>query len=616
MGTSDRSPAITQAAKHYRRGLEDFRGGRFREAARHLRKAVDVDPANVDWRYDLAVALQKAERHADAAAEYRRVLETGGDAADALTNLALCLRALGRLHDAELAAERGAALAPGSAEALHNLGIVQDALGRPGAITILERAAELSRGAPNVVNDLGVALDRAGELERAESCFRQALAVDPRLRAARENLAGVLYAMGRLAESEALARALVADEPGSAEGHLRLALCRVCSGDLDAAAAAARRSVELAPTASSWNLLGQVLRECGDPEGAIAAIREALRLQPVFPEASLNLASALLASGRYGESWQAYANRPRKPALPDGATALGTGDTASLAGKRVLLVSEQGPGDELFFLRYAPALRARGATLAYYGDPRLAPLLESTRLFEAIASRDGAPPPADRAALVGDLPAILGEDEGTPRPPPLRFAADPGRLARLRSALAASGRPPYVAVTWQAGPAASRWEASSKGALFKRVPPQLFGAALGNVPATIVIVQRAAAVGDREAFAGALGRDASDLTVMSDDLEDLLALMAQVDEYVGVSNTNMHLRAAAGRAARVLDAAVGRMALGRSRGEESAWFRGFRIYRETAAAGWSQRARAVGEGSCRVARGAGTFGRGRRLRRR
>jgi hypothetical protein len=39
-----------------------------------------------------------------------------------------------------------------------------------------------------------------GKLERAESCFRQALAVDPRLRAARENLAGVLYAMGRLAE--------------------------------------------------------------------------------------------------------------------------------------------------------------------------------------------------------------------------------------------------------------------------------------------------------------------------------------------------------------------------------------------------------------------------------
>jgi hypothetical protein len=42
MGTSGRTPEITQAAKHYRRGLEDFRGGRFREAVAegHLRLAL------------------------------------------------------------------------------------------------------------------------------------------------------------------------------------------------------------------------------------------------------------------------------------------------------------------------------------------------------------------------------------------------------------------------------------------------------------------------------------------------------------------------------------------------------------------------------------------------
>jgi Flp pilus assembly protein TadD len=356
MGTSDRMSGITQAAKHYRRGLEDFRGGRFREAVRHLRKAVEVNPANVDWRYDLAVALQKAERHEEAVAEYRRVLDTGGEAADALTNLALCLRALGHLHEAERAAERAAALAPGSAETLHNLGIILDALGRPGAIAILERAVDIGRGAPNVLNDLGVALDRAGELARAETCFRKAVAIAPRLREARENLAGALYAMGRVEEAEACAAALVAEEPASSEAHLRLALCHLCSGDRVAALAAARRCVELAPTAPNWNLLGRVLRECDDREGAIAAFGNALRLQPDFREASLNLAHALLAGGRYGDAWRAYSLRPRKPALPDGAMSLGASDAASLAGKRVLLVGEQGPGDELFSLRI-PATR-------------------------------------------------------------------------------------------------------------------------------------------------------------------------------------------------------------------------------------------------------------------
>jgi Flp pilus assembly protein TadD len=582
----ERNPAVTQAAKHYRRGLEDFRGGRFREAARHMRKAVDLDPANVDWRYDLAVSLQKAERHDDAAAEYRRVLDAGGEAADALANLALCLRALGRLHDAELAAERAAALAPGSAEALHNLGIIRDALGRADAVSILERAVELSRGVPEVVSDLGVALDRAGRFERAESCFRRALAGDPRRRETRENLSGVLYAMGRIAEAEAVARALVADEPASAEGHLRLALCGLCSGDRDAALAAARRCVELAPTAPHWNLLGQILRERGELDAATGAIGEALQLQPVFPEASLNLAYALLAGGQYRDAWRAYLRRPRKPPLPGGATALGADDVPSLAGKRVLLVGEQGPGDELFFLRYAPALRTRGATPAYYGDARLVPLLESTRLFGAVASREAPPPAADRAALVGDLPAILGDEEGAPRPPSLRLAADPARLARFRSALASVGPPPYLAVTWQAGPVASRWEASSKGAFFKRIAPDALASALRGVPATIVIVQRAAATEDVESFARALGRRAPDVTVRDDDLRDALALMAVVDEYVGVSNTNMHLRAASGRTAHVLAPLPTEWRWGAA-GDESPWFPGFRIHREPSTAAWA-----------------------------
>jgi len=585
MAAAARAPDA-QASKHYRRGLEDFRGGRFREAVRHLRKAIEGNPANVDWRYDLAVALQKAERHEEAVAEYRRVLETGGEAADALTNLALCLWAVGRLHEAEPLAERAVALAPTAPEALHNLGLVQDGLGRAGAVATLERAVELSGGAPNVRNDLGVALDRAGELDRAAACFRQVLAIDPRRRAARENLAGVLYATGRVAEAEACAKALVADEPDSAEGHLRLALCHLCSGESDAALSAARRAVDLAPSAANWNLVGRVLRERGDPEGAIVAIREALRLQREFPEASLNLAYALLAGGRYGDAWEAYRLRPRRPALPEGAAGIGAADAVSLAGKRVLLVGEQGPGDELFFLRYAPALRARGAALAYYGDPRLALLLESTQLFDAVASRAGAAPAADCATLVGDLPAILGDDEFAPRPPPFGLAADPARLERMRGTLAAAGPPPYVAVTWQAGPVSSRWEATTQAVFFKRVAPELLGAALRDVPATVVTVQRAAAAPDVEALTRALGRDAPDLAARGDDLAELLALMTLVDEYVGVSNTNMHLRAAAGRTARVLVPLPAEWRWGIA-GDASPWFPGFTIYRESTATGWA-----------------------------
>ena len=90
---------------------------------------------------------------------------------------------------------------------------------------------------------------------------------------------------------------------------------------------------------------------------------------------------------------------------------------------------------------------------------------------------------------------------------------------------------------------------------------------------------------DVGAFARALGRPAPDLAVGDDDLEDLLALMGLVDEYIGVSNTNMHLRAAAGRVARVLVPLPPEWRLG-AVGAESTWFPGFRIYREAPATGW------------------------------
>jgi hypothetical protein len=77
-----------------------------------------------------------------------------------------------------------------------------------------------------------------------------------------------------------------------------------------------------------------------------------------------------------------------------------------------------------------------------------------------------------------------------------------------------------------------------------------------------------------------------DFSASNEDLEEMLALLAVVDEYVGVSNTNMHLRASVGRAARVLVPwpAEWRWLVS---GDESPWFPGFRIYRQRPDGDWT-----------------------------
>ena len=68
------------------------------------------------------------------------------------------------------------------------------------------------------------------------------------------------------------------------------------------------------------------------------------------------------------------------------------------------------------------------------------------------------------------------------------------------------------------------------------------------------------------------------------ELETMLAVMACLDEYIGVSNTNMHLRAAVGKSGRVLvphPADYKWMAAGRS-----PWFPAFKVYRQSVDGGW------------------------------
>jgi hypothetical protein len=242
---------------------------------------------------------------------------------------------------------------------------------------------------------------------------------------------------------------------------------------------------------------------------------------------------------------------------------------------------EQGLGDVLFFLRFAPGLKARGAALRFIGEARLLPLLERTGLFASLVDRDGPQQPPDASeVLAGDLPLLADAPDDAPLPPSLAIAPLPAALEGVRAVLAGYGPPPYIGVTWRAGePRTGLLES-----LFKQVPPGGLGAALRGLPATLVSVQRAPTAAEVAEIEAACGVRVHDGSALNHDLEQALALMAVLDEYAGVSNTNMHLRDAVGRTARVLVpfppewrwAAAG----------NSPWFPGFAVYRQDPGRSW------------------------------
>jgi hypothetical protein len=182
--------------------------------------------------------------------------------------------------------------------------------------------------------------------------------------------------------------------------------------------------------------------------------------------------------------------------------------------------------------------------------------------------------------LVGDLPLVFDPHHG-PRPAPLPLKPGAEALERVSDRLRAAGPPPWIALTWRAG----MRDLGLYDRLFKEVPLAALGEALRGVRATWIGVQRSPAPGEREAIEGSLGAPVHDFSSINDDLEDALAVMALMDDYVGVSNTNLHLRASLNRGARVLVAFPPEWRWGFE--GVSPWFPEMSAYRAAPGGDWS-----------------------------
>ena len=129
------------------------------------------------------------------------------------------------------------------------------------------------------------------------------------------------------------------------------------AGRLDEAEAVYRRIDGFRPEWVHANL-GVIYRTTGRLEEAEAELRAALQADPDNLPAQHSLGMTLLQRGKYAEGWRWYAARfkvlPAPPPPPDMPEWRG----GSLAGKRLLVIAEQGMGDQILLARFLPALDA------------------------------------------------------------------------------------------------------------------------------------------------------------------------------------------------------------------------------------------------------------------
>jgi len=464
---------------------------------------------------------------------------------------------------------------PRQAEAWHMLaGLVIRAGRGAEAIECALRAHELDRRSPLYLNTLGIAYGEAQQLDEAVRCFKRSLKELPSRADTHYNLGKTYSKLGDMKEAQrCYVRAHQLDpergeiannlaELYSRQGRYREALALIAEARV--------RTPENEVLAI--NSAMAALATSG-PEAAIQELEDFLRRMPDSVVVHEELAARLLAQGRFAEGWREYAWRRTRPPAER---------VTDLRGRRVLLLWEQGLGDQLFFLRFAAALRERATHVAFDCPAKLFSLLKGNEIVNAVPSGEALRQDFDVALPVGDLPQAL-EDSTTPAP--LRLAAR--RAAEWRERLAALGPAPYLGVTWRAGTEPGHKAEFAAGAdfLYKEIAVASLAAAVREWRGTVLVLQRMPRRAEVETFSKALGRRAHDLSALNEDLEDIAAVLSLIDEYIGVSNTNMHIRAGLGKTARVLVPFPPEFRWMHA-GGESPWFPGLHIYRQTAGRDW------------------------------
>jgi len=478
---------------------------------------------------------------------------------------------------------------------------------------------------------LGWAQFHCGDVAAAVASMHLALALDADSLLARTGLAEVLFASGRFAESEVLLTDLLERKPTDAELLWLLGNCRSNLGDAAGAERWLRLAVAVDPErAVAWKDLGSVLNSQDRRAEAIPASAEALRLDSMHGERSdsfVNLsieladddrlaealalheqmlprmpyvyghvayAQALLNAGRLREGWRHYEFRLLAEALLARRIEFGrpAWSGQDLSGRTLLLLAEQGLGDTIQFIRYAPRLKAMGATL----------LLRVPDGFEAFAGQfPGVDRVLDRGTThvefdyylnVISLPLVFSTDLGTVPADVPYLNVDPTREADWASRMQYGGKL-KVGVVWAGNPnhASDRFRSMPLSAL---APLRV----LDGVQ--FLSLQKGAR--QHEAESSPLGPDLVDLGPDLNDFRDTAAAIANLDLVLSVDTAVAHLAGALGKPVWLMVAKSAEWRWMEDR-EDNPWYPTMRLFRQQHAGDWGGLIERVGVALQVLARG-------------
>ena len=439
-------------------------------AATMTRRAVRMNPNDADILLQLGKIYFAQKRHAEAEKTFRKLLELAPDHVEGLRRLAQAIQ-------------------------------VEES-GRPEAEDLLNRAVKLDPDNIAVWQQLGAIYGNDSErYDDAEKAFQHALKLDPNLPSAYHNLGLLRRFRADIEEAEKLLRKACGLSPGDSGFAFSLGSCLMYKEEIE-------ESLE-------WFQKSATLDD-----------------SHIAPKVYTSFALFLL--GRMRDGWVEYEKRLKLKELQDLNYSRPRWDGSPLEGKTVLLLREQGYGDNLQFVRYAEMVAERGGEVILLAQKPLLRLFQSVRGTSVVLPATPEPKHFHRYCPLMSLPFVFGTDETSVPADVPYLTADPADVETWKQRLA-----PYlglkVGVAWRGNPG--------------HMNDRFRSASLSEISRLFAIpgVTFFSMIMDRPEFEADLPGDVIDITDGFGDFADTAAAMENLDLIITVDTSISHLAGALGR---------------------------------------------------------------------
>lgn len=253
------------------------------------RKILELNPSHPSAWNNLGNALKITGKEDEGIDCYRKAIQFNPDYSEAYYNLGISLKLKEKYDEAIACFSECIRLSPEQAALYHyNIGVNYHHQNKlTEALDAYRKAEKLTPCDPQIVNDIGVALQMQGHNKEAMQCYQRVLELNPEFVSVYLNM-GV--ACENFEEAIKCYRKALELSPDYAEVHNNLGLALQASGRSFDALIHLEKAVELSPRYADAHFnLGIAYHSKGDLDNACQAYEKAIEIRPNYAKAYLNL---------------------------------------------------------------------------------------------------------------------------------------------------------------------------------------------------------------------------------------------------------------------------------------------------------------------------------------